>query len=209
MTQPTRRAILGAIACTPALAVSCPPQPAAARISSGLAALMAKSTSENSRLRSSADQIQAQLDDMKAAERRELDAVQHYRTQSSYATARGQRSLSTEDPSALSIAEALRRDGIQWQDDDVLRTANELVELADKRAAEIAEINERYHNPDLVERADTEYEAAHEALYPVIEYRSTCLADIAAKLDWLETHDLGEWAQDEINADIRRLAKEG
>jgi len=30
MTAPTRRAILGAIACTPALAVSCAPQPAAA-----------------------------------------------------------------------------------------------------------------------------------------------------------------------------------
>jgi len=213
MTTATRRAILGAIACAPAAAILASPLPASKApesVSPDLTKLIAECTSKHDRFMAESIALEEQHSEAAARAAVECDALPH--STCSHQGQRGQIIWSTDTPANVAVAKswlkiidegkmpsATAEDARQWRS---------LVDAADARAAAVAEIRTRYRVDELMAECNARFEDAGEALIPVMDFPSANLADVLVKIEYREKHEFGDWAHEDIEADIRRLAGE-
>lgn len=213
MTSTSRRAILGAIASAPALAVSCAPQPAAAREpSETLASLIARCEAEYARLEAIQIASDAAHEAAHKGAEREIEALPH--TTVTLGDGAGAIAFTTSEPGTVEVARKWLADLAQRESKfitpDMIASFQRLVAAAEARDAEAARIRDRWAVNKLLAETEADFDALADVYDPVIYFEARTIGDMAGKVAFLAKHDLigEEWAQRPILDDVRRLAGE-
>lgn len=211
--NPSRRAALGIIATGP---VALLPSLAVMSCSSEVQAAISPSLHRAiSRYRILSDSVtrwhNERAEPALKAFRQEADALPHYQTTRSYLTpSREAVTLSTEDGYRVRAARRMIEDAREGAEpSDYLDAQRELVALADRREAELAEIRAR-HGVDRINAMDSRYgDALLDAKESIINHEPRSMTDLAAKSAFISELDLwgDEDAGEAIARDIAALAR--
>ena len=207
-TNISRRAALGGAAIVGLLATT----GAAAAMPAGISPALEKAFRALADARAASDQFYKQVQSPRlGAYEKARAAVPHRETTRTFVNAFGNvRSMATDNEAVVATARKI----LEWPDIDTgdhdrdwVAVQQEVVELADQRAAELQRLHREYRVNELAVQDAALNSACNQAYDAIIETPSQSFADLLAKLKFMEEEDeFNEWAHGLITPDIRRLA---